>query len=289
MIGLDLVVTGVRLATPLLFAALGGVISERSGVVNVALEGKLLVGAFAAAALTVATGDPWIGVLGGAGAGAALGLLHALAGVVLRGDQIVVGISLNLLAVGLTQFLTGALFGSSANSPSFRGLPTWGAAHLSPLVWVALIAAPLVHALLAQTRFGLRVRAVGEHPEAAESVGVAPMPVRVAAVALAGALAGTGGAYLALDASQFVKNMSSGRGFLALAAVIFGKWRPLPAAAACLFFGTTEALQIRLQGQGVPTQFVQMIPYVLTMVALAGLVGRSRAPAALGRALPMER
>lgn len=289
MIELDLFVTGLRLATPLLFAALGGVVSERAGVVNIALEGKLLIGAFAAAACTIASGNPWVGVAGAAAAGALLGLVHALAGVVLRGDQIVVGISLNLLVVGLTQFMMGALYGSSANSPSFAGLPTSAGWQFSPLVWVAVATAPAVHLLLEQTRFGLRIRAVGEHPEAAESLGVAPTRVRVAAVALAGALAGVGGAYLALDASQFVKNMSAGRGFLALAAVIFGKWRPLPVACACLFFGTTEALQIRLQGQGVPTQFVQMIPYVLTMIALAGLVGRSRAPAALGTPLPLER
>ena len=289
MIALDLLLTGVRLATPLLFAALGGVVSERAGVVNIALEGKLLAGAFAAAAVSVATRDPWLGVLAAVAGGASIGLLHALFGVVLRGDQIVVGIALNLLVLGLTQFLMEALYGSSANSPTFPGLPAAFAARFSPLVWLALLAAPALHAVLGRTRFGLRLRAVGEHPEAAESVGVAPIRVRVAAVALAGALAGLGGAYLALEASQFVKNMSAGRGFLALAAVIFGKWRPLPAAAACLFFGLTEAIQIRLQGQGVPTQFVQMIPYVLTMVALAGLVGRSRPPAALGRPLPVER
>jgi simple sugar transport system permease protein len=283
VIPVELAVTGLRLATPLVFAALGGVISERAGVVNLALEGKLLAGAFAAAAAAVGSGDPWLAVAAGAAGGAGAGLLHAVAAVVLRGDPIVTGIALNLLVAGSTQFAMEILWGSSANSPSFRGLPEW-----SPLVWIALAAAPLVHALLAHTRFGLRLRAVGEHPEAARSVGVDALRVRVAAVVLAGALAGTGGAFLALEASQFVKNMSAGRGFLALAAVIFGKWRPVPALAACLFFGMTEALQIRLQGRGVPTQFVQMIPYLLTMVALAGLVGRSRPPAALGTPLAAD-
>lgn len=286
---LDLAVTGVRLATPLAFAALGGVLSERAGVVNLALEGKLLGGAFACAAVAVATGSPWLGVAAAAGAGAGLGLLHAGAGVVLRGDQIVVGIALNLLVMGGTQFLMGILYGSSANSPSFPGLPADGALRLSPLVWLAFATAPAVHFLLRDTAFGLRVRAVGEYPDAAESAGVSPLRVRVLAVTLAGMLAGLGGAYLALEAAQFVKGMSAGRGFLALAAVIFGKWRPLPAVLACLFFGLTEALQIRLQGRGLPTQFVQMIPYLLTMVALAGLVGRSRPPSALGVPLPRER
>lgn len=287
MSGLDLALTGVRWAAPLAFAALGGVLSERSGVVNLALEGKLLAGAFAAAAVTVASGDAWLGVVGAAGAGAVLGFLHALGGVVLRGHQIVVGIALNLLAAGATQFSMSVLYGSSANTPSFAApTPLFG---VSPLVWVVAIAVPLVHVGLANTRFGLRLRAAGEHPEACEAAGVGVARVRIAAVTLAGAFAGLGGAYLAFEASQFVKNMSAGRGYLALAAVIFGKWRPVPAALACLFFGLAEAVQIRLQGRGIPTQFVQMIPYVLTMIALAGWVGRSRPPVSLGVPLTRER
>jgi simple sugar transport system permease protein len=283
----ELALTGARWATPLAFAALGGVLSERSGVVNLALEGKLLAGAFAAAAVTVASGNPWLGAVAAATAGAAVGFLHAAFGVVLRGHQIVIGIAINLLAAGATQFAMNVLYGSSANTPSFAGLPP--VLGLSPLAYVAAIAVPGLHVLLAQTRFGLRVRAAGEHPEACIAQGVDPVRVRIAAVTLAGALAGLGGAYLAFEASQFVKNMSAGRGYLALAAVIFGKWRPVPAACACLFFGCAEAVQIRLQGRGIPTQFVQMIPYVLTMIALAGWVGRSRPPAALGAPLARER
>jgi simple sugar transport system permease protein len=282
---LDFLVSAVRLSTPLLFAAYGGVLSERAGVVNIALEGKLLAGAFCAAVVTIATGSPMLGVLAAAIGGAAVGALHVLGGVVLRGDQIVVGVALNLLVAGATQFLMNVLYGSSANTPTFAG---FGGAF-PPLVIVAVVTGPLLHLMLRNTRFGLRVSAVGEHPETAETLGVRPMRVRAAAVMLAGALAGLGGAYLALEAAQFVKNMSAGRGFIALAAVIFGKWRPLPAAAACLLFGLAEAFQIRLQGAGVPTQFVQMIPYVLTMVALAGFVGRSRPPASLGLPLPRER
>jgi simple sugar transport system permease protein len=281
---LDLPVSAVRLATPLLFAALGGVISERSGVVNIALEGKLLAGAFAAAVAAHATGSVAAGVAGAAAGGAFLGLLHAGFAVALRGDQIVVGVALNLFAVGATQFLMNALYGSSANTPPF---PSFGAS--SPLVFAALLLVPAVHLLLARTRFGLRIRATGERPDAVESLAVSPLRTRILAVVLAGAIAGLGGAFLALEASQFVKNMSAGRGFLALAAVIFGKWRPLGAAAACLFFGAAEAAQIRLQGQGVPTQFVQMIPWILAMVALAGFVGRSRPPASLGAPLETER
>ena len=282
----ELLYSTLRLAAPLLFAAMGGVLSERSGVVNIALEGKMLAGAFAAAVVAYGTGSPWLGAASGAATGMLVGGLHGYAGVVLRGDQIVVGVAINLLVVGATQLLMNLLFGSSANTPTFPG---FGAAVASPLVWLAFLLVPVVHWGLRETRFGLRLRATGEHPEAAETVGVSPIRVRLAAVALAGALAGLGGAYLALDTAQFVKNMSAGRGFIALAAVIFGKWTPLGAAGACLFFGLAEALQIRLQGAGVPAQFVQMIPYVLTMVALAGFVGRSRPPASLGVPLPENR
>jgi simple sugar transport system permease protein len=287
MIDLVLLASAVRLATPLMFAALGGIVSERSGVINIALEGQLLGGAFAAAAVTLATGSPAAGVVAAMLGGGALGLTHGVFGVLLRGDQIVVGVAVNLLAVGLSQFLLDVLYGSSANSPQFSGAGASGG--ISPLVVAALVLCPLAHLILQRTVFGLRVRAVGEHPEACESVGIEPASVRIAAVCLGGALAGLGGAYLALDAAQFVKNMSAGRGFIALAAVIFGKWRPLGAAVACLLFGLAEAVQIRLQGAGVPTQFVQMIPYVLTMVALAGFVGRSRPPAGLGVPLARER
>jgi simple sugar transport system permease protein len=286
VIDVALFLSAVRLATPLVFAALGGVVSERSGVVNIALEGKLLAGAFASAAVAEATGDPWAGVAAAVAAGMVVGCLHATFGVWLRGDQIVVGVALNLFVAGCTEFLMSVLYGSSANTPSFPGFA--GGLWFPPLAWGALLLVPLVHAVLRETTWGLRLMAVGEHPDTAASLGVSPLRVRFASVVLAGALAGLGGAYLALETTQFVKNMTAGRGFIALAAVIFGKWRPLGAAGACLFFGLAEAVQIRLQGLGVPTQFVQMIPYVLTMVALAGLVGRSRPPAALGTPIASE-
>jgi simple sugar transport system permease protein len=287
MIDVALLVSAVRLATPLLFAALGGVVSERSGVVNIALEGKMLAGAFAAAAVAEATGDPWAGVLAALAAGMVVGCLHATFGVWLRGDQIVVGVALNLLVAGCTQFLMSFLYGSSANTPPFPGFGG-GGLWFPPLAWFALLLVPLVHLVLRETPWGLRLEAVGEHPATAASLGIRAGQVRFGGVVLAGALAGLGGAYLALETAQFVKNMTAGRGFIALAAVIFGKWRPWGAAGACLFFGFAEAVQIRLQGIGVPTQFVQMIPYVLTMVAIAGFVGRSRPPAALGTPLARE-
>lgn len=282
MIDLVLLSSALRLATPLLFAAMGGVLSERSGVANVALEGKLLAGAFASAAVAYQFGNPWLGVVAGMAAGMIMGLLLALFAVRLRGDAIVVGIALNLLALGTTQFLLAVLFDTSSNSPRVPGFGAMTLAGFTPLVPIALLAVIVVVAILRWTRFGLRIIAAGEHPEAVRSAGIDPSWVRARAVILGGAIAGLGGAYLSLEAAQFVKNMTAGRGFIALAAVIFGKWRPVGAAAACLFFGLAEAIQIRLQGQGAPTQFVQMIPPLLTMVALAGFVGRSRAPADLG-------
>jgi simple sugar transport system permease protein len=280
VIGLDVVVTGVRLATPLLFAALGGVISERSGVVNVALEGKLLVGAFAAAAVTVATGDPWLGVVGGAGAGAALGLLHALAGVVLRGDQIVGGFR-EPPRRRAHSVLTGAPAARQRTHRPSAACLTWEHRTLAAGGWRSRSRRRHV---LAHTRRPARARGGTRRLRS-------PRVWRRCACGScvrARGRARRNGGHLALDASQFVKNMSAGAAFRTrgrdlrqVASASGGGRLPL--------FGTTEALQIRLQGQGVPTQFVQMIPYVLTMVALAGLVGRSRAPSALGRALPMER
>ena len=271
----------VRITVPYALAALGGTLSERSGVINIALEGLLLFGAFAA------TLSAWIGhgalagVAGGIVGGAALAALYALLVVTFKGDQIVCGVALNLFADGLTRFLLKATFDSSSNSPR---IDAWG--HVGTrLIALTVGLVALLHVVVYKTRFGLRLRAVGEHPEAAESLGVKPARVRWAALVAAGALAGLGGAWLAADQRQFVAGMSNGRGYIALAAMIFGKWRPAWAAAACLLFGLAEALQIALQaaGVGVPGWAVQMLPYVLTMVTLAGFIGRSQAPRALGR------
>ena len=287
----------LRISIPYLFAASGGVVAERAGIVSLTLEGFMLAGAFCAtlgAYHAAAAGiDPamaaWIGVFCGVAAGLIAGGLHAIACIRYRADQIVVGIAVNLLAVGITRFFLKLAFDSSSNSPRIPGFAveettTLWSPFANPLVWLGLLAIPAVAFLVHRTPFGLRVRAVGEHPGAATTVGVSVSRVRYAAVALSGALASLGGVYLALDQHQFTDQMTAGRGFIALAAVIFGRWDPVRAGIACLLFAAAETLQIQLQGtQAIPSQFVQMIPYALTIVALVGLVGRAVPPAALGR------
>jgi general nucleoside transport system permease protein len=271
----------LRIAIPYLFAAGGGVIAERAGVISLTLEGFMLSGAFGAALGSFYSGSAWVGILTGIAAGLLFGALHALACVKYRADQVVAGIAINLLVVGVTRFFLSLLFDSSSNSPRVAGFQGF---FSNPLIWLGLLTLPIVAWLLRSTVFGLRLRAVGEHPEAATSVGVGVRKVRYLAVALSGMLAGLGGAYLALDQHQFSDQMTAGRGFIALAAIIFGRWDPVRAAIACLLFAAAEASQIRLQSLDLlPSQFVEMIPYLLTIIALAGLVGRSRAPAALGK------
>jgi simple sugar transport system permease protein len=286
---IDFLMQTLRIAVPYLFAASGGVVAERAGVVSLTLEGFMLTGAFAAALGAFYSGSAWVGVACGVVAGLGAGLLHAWASVRFKADQIVVGIALNLLAVGTTRFFLRLAFDSSSNSPRTPGFGTAGggsalAAFTNPLVWLGLLSVPAVALLVYRTPFGLRLRAAGEKPEAAASVGVPVARVRWAAVALSGVLAGLGGVYLALDQHQFTDEMTAGRGFIALAAVIFGRWDPVRAGIACLLFAAAETLQIRLQVANVlPSQFLAMIPYVLTVVALAGVVGRSTPPAALGK------
>jgi general nucleoside transport system permease protein len=278
----------LRIAIPYLFASAGGVMSERAGLIGLTLEGYMLGGAFCAVALSYASGSPYVGLLGGAAGGVLLALLYAVSSIRFRADQVVVGIAINLLAIGLTRFLLRLFFDSSSNSPRVTGFTGSGTGFIAlvqnPLVWLGVIAMPLIGWMLYRTPFGLRVRSVGEHPAAAASVGVPVARVRYIAVALSGLLAGLGGAYLALDQHQFTDGMTAGRGFIALAATIFGRWDPLRAALACLLFAAAETFQIQLQGsQVIASQFVEMIPYVLTIVALAGVVGRAVAPAALGK------
>jgi simple sugar transport system permease protein len=282
----------LRIAVPYLFAAAGGIISERSGIIALTLEGFMLTGAFCATLGSYYSGSPWVGVVAGMGGGLLAALLHALATIRYRADQVVVGIAMNLLAVGVTRFFLRLAFDSSSNSPR---VPGFGGAQVgsgvlsslaNPLVWLGLLTMVFIAWLLYRTPFGLRVRAAGEKPEAALSVGVAVRRVRWQAVAVSGACAALAGSYLALDQHQFTDGMTAGRGFIALAAVIFGKWDPKRVTIACLLFAAAETMQIRLQSlQLVPSQFVEMIPYVLTIVALAGVVGRAAQPAALGKAV----
>jgi ABC-type uncharacterized transport system permease subunit len=292
-----LVWSTIRLAAPLILAALGGLFSERSGVINIALEGKMLAGAFAAAAITYAAdtklhlgvASPWVGLLGGMLAGLLIAAIYAVVCIRYKADQVVSGAAINILMFGMPGLLSGAFFLSSGSTPQIpkdRLLPQ------SPIILgIALVAFVAISwYVLYHTPFGLRLRAAGEKPEAADAAGVSVARLRYSGVLLAGILAGIGGAYLSIgQSSLFTRNMTSGRGFIALAALIFGKWRPVQTLLACLLFGFTEALSNVMQGvmklpsgEGIPVQFIQMVPYVLTIIVLAGFIGSSRPPRALG-------
>lgn len=274
----------LRITMPYALAAMGGALSERSGVVNIALEGILLMGAFGAAAGAYDSGGSTaVALLYGIVAGVGTAGLYALAVVTFKADQIVSGVAINMLAYGITPYLLKLFYNSASNSPVIEGLAP--NIFLNPVFWMAVLLVPFVHVVVNYTRWGLRVRAVGDHPEAAHTLGVSVDAIRWQAVLASGALAGLGGAWLSLSGSGFVAGMSAGRGYIALAAVIMGSWRPLWACAACLLFGLAEAIQVNLQtfAIGVPNEVVQTFPYVLTMITLAGFIGRSRAPAALGR------
>lgn len=300
-----LIASTIRLSTPLILAALGGLYSERSGVINIALEGMMLAGAFTAAAVTVFAHSSLVGVLAAVLAGLLVAALHAVATINYRADQVVSGTAINILFLGVPALLSGALFEStgatrqltkdevlpdltifnSETSPMLASV-----FNHKPIVYLALVVVAVTVYVLHKTRFGLRLRAVGENPEAADTAGINVMRMRYAGVLISGALAALGGAYLSIgQSSQFTRNMTAGRGFIALAALIFGKWHPVGALMACLMFGLAEAVSIRMQGTvNIPNQFIQMIPYVLTMVVLAGLIRRADPPKALGVAYVKE-
>jgi len=297
LFSLALVFSTIRLAAPLVLAALGGLFSERSGVINIALEGKMLAGAFTAAAVTYAadvklgmgTMSPWLGLLSAILAGLFIAAIYGIVCIRFKADQVVSGAAINILMLGIPGFLSGAIFLSSGSTPQ---LPKDHLLPQSPFI-VALAVLAFVAIswyVLYRTPFGLRLRAVGEKPEAADAAGVSVPKLRYSGVLIAGALAGIGGAYLSIgQSSLFTRNMTAGRGFIALAALIFGKWRPVQTLLACLLFGATEALSIQMQGvmklpsgEDIPVQFIQMVPYVLTIVVLAGFIGSSRPPHALG-------
>jgi len=292
----SLVASTIRLGTPLVLAALGGLFSERSGVINIALEGKMLAGAFTAAAVTYAAdvrfglgaASPWVGLLAGMLAGLLIAAIYAVSCIKFQADQVVSGAAINILMLGIPGFLSGALFLSSGSTPQ---LPKDHLLPQSPVVIAIAILAlvAVIWYVIYKTPFGLRLRSVGENPEAADAAGVSVSGIRYSGVLLAGMLAGIGGAYLSIgQSSLFTRNMTAGRGFIALAALIFGKWRPLQTLLACLLFGLTEAVSIQMQGavkfngEEIPVQFINMVPYVLTIVVLAGFIGSSRPPRALG-------
>ncbi len=285
----------LRIGVPYALVAIGGCLSERSGVINIALEGILLNGAFGTAVGTIASGSPAAGILCGILAGAATAWIHAVATVRGRADQIVSGLAVNIASFGATRALLKVLYASASNSPRILETPATalpGFAYLlgplgsvvgQPLFLVAVAACLLAHRFLLRSGAGLLVRAAGERPAALDASGFDVARVRTAAVVGGGAVAGLGGAWLAFQQNSFTDGMSGGRGYIALAAMIAGKWRPAQAVAACVLFAAAETLEIRLSGRGVPTQFLQMIPYLAALAVLAGWVGRAVAPAAIGR------
>ena len=304
--------SALRLATPLLFACLAGLFSERAGVVDIGLEGKMLVGAFSAGAVAALVPNPWVGLLAAVGVSVLFALIHGFAAISQRGNQIVSGVAINVLAVGLTGILGNAWFGQGGRTPTLQNdarfaevtLPFVDAAQQVPvlgliykhlisghsvLIYIALLTVPLSWFLLYRTRWGLRLRAVGENPAAVDTAGLSVTRLRYSAVVMAGILCGFGGAYLAIGQSAgFVTHMTAGKGFIALAALIFAKWRPLPALGACFLFGLLDAVALRIQGVSlpgigqVPVQAIQALPYILTVVLLAGFIGKATAPKAIG-------
>ena len=283
-------------STPLVFGALSGVISERSGVVNIGIEGMMMVGAFTASAVSYFTGNPWLGFLAAGLTGAIIALLHAFASITFRADQTVSGVAINLLAPGLALFFCRRLFDNAAMTPVYTTLPKlfgdkalagtpYASLNVDVTVALGLVAAVIMWFVLYKTKWGLRVRAVGEHPAAADTLGINVERTRYVCVIVSGMLAGFGGASVTLAiVSQFQQTSISGQGFIALAAVIFGQWKPQGAYGACLLFGLTQALAIVLGGGivPVPSTILAMLPYAMTIIVLVLFVGKSVAPRADG-------
>lgn len=311
--------SSVRLAVPLIFACLAGLYSERSGIVDIGLEGKLLGSAFGAAAVSAVTGSAWLGLFTGIAVALAFSAVHGIASITLKGNQTISGVALNFLAAGLTTFLGHTWFHRGGYTPQLSGdqrfnpitlpfadqlenVPIMGDIYSelisghNILTYLAFLAVPATAWILFSTRFGLRLRAVGENPKALDTAGMSVSWLRFQALTITAILCGTGGAYLSIAQSAgFNNNMSAGRGFIALAALIFAKWKPWPALAVCLMFGFLDAMQFRLQGVElpvigeVPVQAIQVLPYVLTVVLLAGFIGRAVAPKASGIPYVKER
>ncbi|KJE35427.1 sugar ABC transporter permease [Thalassospira sp. HJ] len=309
----------LRTSTPLILAALAGMFSERSGTINLALEGMMLGGAFSAAAVAFYVGSPWVGLLAAIATTIALSLLHGFACITHKGNQVVSGMAINILMSGLTALVGIALFAQGGKTPALdkgsrfqpitfpgaeavKDVPVLGPIYSellsghNILVYVAFIAVPAAWWVMYRTRFGLRLRAVGENPGAVDTAGIGVVAMRYRAVICSGVLVGMSGAYLSTaQGASFLQDMTAGKGYIALAAMVFGKWRPFPALAACLLFGFLDAAATRLQGVvlpgigEVPVQLVQALPYILTVILLAGFIGRAIPPKALGRAYVKER
>ena len=308
----------VRMATPLILASLAGMFSERSGVVNIALEGKLLAAAFAGAAVAYLSGSAWLGLGAGILISTLLSMVHGFASITHRGDQVVSGMAINILAAGLTVTLGRYWFHQGGQTPALSGdsrfapihLPGADAIHSIPFIgpiysdllsghslieYLAFAMVPISWFILFRTRFGLRLRAVGESPSAVDTAGISVVRMRYSALVICGILVGMGGVYLSVgQTAQFIPNMSAGKGYMALAALIFGKWKPKNAMFACLLFGFLDALAIRLQGVTVdgftiPVQAIEALPYVLTVFLLAGFIGKAIAPKSVGVPYTKER
>ena len=274
----ELIPSALRMATPLGFAALGGIYSERAGVINLALEGMMLIGAFGYVVGTQGSGSTWIGLLVGISCGVAMALLHAVATVTFQAEQVVTGIGINILALGITEYL-------SPPPEQVGGLPHWQLPLIgsySCLVYLLPVLMVASHILLFKTPWGLRLRAAGESTEALAALSLSRAKWQYLGIVFSGLLAGIGGCFLASEVHYFTKGMTAGRGYLALAAVIFGNWRPLSGVSACFLFGFATALELTSRWN-IPGQLLHSLPYILTMVVLVGFVGTSRPPASLGK------
>jgi len=275
-----------RIAVPYLLTSLGATYSERSGVINLALEGLMLIGAFGATIGQFYTGSALVGVGIAVVFGLLFATLHALVTITFKANQIVSGIALNILAVGVTKFFLRVLFGSASNSERIAGIDV-PIILLDPIFLFALVAIPLSHFIFFKTPFGLRLRAVGENAEAAATLGISVPTMRYQAVLISGVLAAIAGAFLAFQQHSFTDGMIAGRGYISLAAMIIGKWLPLGAATASVLFASAEALQLNLQSDTVPTQLVQSLPYLVTLLVLVGFIGKSVPPREIGK--PFEK
>jgi len=309
LLNVDLLIATIRLSTPITLAAIGAVICERSGIVNIAMEGIMIIGAFSAAVSALATGSPWIGLLIGVIAGGAFSLIHAFATITLHLDHVVSGAVLNILAFGLARFLLVLIIGHPGTTDSIPvtlGTYQWAIPGLSkipvlgpvlfnqtPIVYFSFILIFLLWFFLYKTKTGLHIRSAGEHPLALETIGVSVVKMRYLAVIISGLASGLAGAYLSIENSAaFTEGMTNGRGFIALAANISGGWNPVGAFLASLFFGFADALQVRMQVfklLPVPAEVFIIFPYVATVIAVAGLVRRSRAPKEVGNDFMIER
>lgn len=310
----------VRVATPLILAAMAGIFSERAGIIDISLEGKMLMAAFVAATLAALTGSPWLGLIGAIAASVFLSLIHGFASITNRGDQVVSGLAINVLAFGATVTLGIAIFAQGGQTPllpkdsRFQAIELpfaeWIGQHIpiigtvykevvsghNLLIWLAILSVAITYYVLFHTKFGLRLRAVGEKPDAVDSAGISVVKMRYQAVIIAGVLCGFAGAYLSTaHGASFVMNMTAGKGYIALAAVIFGKWRPVPCLFACFLFGFMDAVASRLEGLELPligeisTSLILMLPYIMTVVLLAGFVGKATPPLAIGVPYRKER